>query len=50
MDDNVIKFQRPKPPRKPNPALRKLLVVLTILILLGAAWGYFTFFGGQPAP
>ena len=53
MNDNVIKFKKPskpKPPRQINPALRKLIVVLTILVLFAAAWGYFNFFGGQPTP
>lgn len=50
MNDNVIKFKKPKPPREPNPALRKLVVVLTILVLFAAAWAYFTFVGGSATP
>jgi hypothetical protein len=50
MSDNVIKFRKPKPPREPNPALRKLPVVLAIVVLFAAAWAYFTFFGGSAAP
>ncbi|WP_413712101.1 hypothetical protein [Rhizobium sp. Rhizsp82] len=51
MNDNVIKFKKPnkpKPPRQINPALRKLIVVLTIVALFAIAWAYFNYFGGQP--
>jgi hypothetical protein len=44
MNDNVIKFQRPKqpkPPRQTPPWLRRLLTVLGIIVVLVAAWGYF---------
>lgn len=42
MSDNVIKFRKPKPPPKaPNPALRKLLVIAVVIIAFAAAWAYF---------
>ncbi|MBB3393588.1 hypothetical protein [Rhizobium sp. BK060] len=41
MNDNVIQFQRRKPPR---PGLRKLAIAVAILALFLAAWAYFTFF------
>ena len=48
MNDNVIKFKKPnkpKPPRQINPALRKLIVVLTIVVLFAIAWAYFNYDG-----
>jgi hypothetical protein len=45
MNDNVIKFRRPKPPRTPRPGLRKLLVVIVVIAVFAAAWGYFQIFG-----
>ncbi|SFB46789.1 hypothetical protein SAMN03159496_04035 [Rhizobium sp. NFR07] len=51
MNDNVIKFQRPKPPKPPRqtpPWLRRLLTVLGIIIALVAVWGYFQFAGSKP--
>ena len=53
MNDNVIKFKKPnkpEPPRQINPALRKLIVVLTIVVLFAIAWAYFNYFGAQPSP
>lgn len=46
MNDNVIKFRRPEPPpREPNPLLRKLAVVATVIVCLVLAWAYFQFLG-----
>lgn len=46
MNDNVIKFRKPKPPPKaPRPGLRKLLVVIVMLAVFAAAWGYFQIVG-----
>jgi hypothetical protein len=45
MNDNVIKFRRPEPPREPNPLLRKLAVVAVVIVCLVLAWAYFQFFG-----
>ncbi|WJH40554.1 hypothetical protein N7E02_08020 [Aliirhizobium terrae] len=51
MNDNVIKFQRPKqpkPPRQTPPWLKRLLTVLGIIIVLVAVWAYFQFIGSAP--
>jgi hypothetical protein len=45
MNDNVIKFQRPKPPRKPRPVLRKALIIVTIIAVFALAWLYFKLVG-----
>ena len=42
MNENVIKFRKPEPPkqpRKPNPQLRKLAIIAFFI----AAWGYFQY-------
>jgi hypothetical protein len=50
MSDNVIKFRKPKPPRKaPNPMLRKLMIIAIVIIVFAAAWAYFQV-TGAPAP
>jgi len=49
---NVVKFKRPpkpqepKLPRKPNPALRKLVTVLGIVAAFVLAWAYFQYAAG----
>lgn len=49
---NVVKFKRPpkpqepKLPRKPNPALRKMVTVLGIVAAFALAWTYFQYAGG----
>ena len=46
---NVVEFKKPpKPPepKKPNPGLRKALVVLGVIAAFAAIWGYFQFIGG----
>ena len=46
---NVVEFKqppKPKPPRKPRPHLRRLLIAVGVLAALAAAWGYFTIVGG----
>jgi hypothetical protein len=48
MNDNVIKFRKPKPPRKPRPGLRKFLIVALIIAVFIAAWAYFQL-AGAPA-
>ena len=45
MNDNVIKFRKPKPPRTPRPGLRKLLVVIVVMAVFALAWGYFQLVG-----
>lgn len=49
MNDNVIKFRRPEPPREPNPLLRKLAVVAVVIVCLVLAWAYFQFLGSPAA-
>ena len=45
MNDNVIKFRKPRPPKTPRPWLRKLIVVAVIIVVFFAAWGYFQIVG-----
>ncbi|APO79275.1 hypothetical protein AM571_PC01543 (plasmid) [Rhizobium etli 8C-3] len=49
MDDNVIKFRKPSPPRQRDPRLRKILVVVGALVLFAAVWLYFAFVGAPMA-
>jgi len=47
--NTVVEFKRPaKPPepKKPNPGLKKLLIVLGVIAAFAAVWGYFQFIGG----
>lgn len=47
--NTVVEFKRPaKPPepKKPNPGLRRLLIVLGVTAAFAAVWGYFQFIGG----
>mgnify|MGYP004537611699 CR=1 FL=1 len=44
MNDNVIKFQRPKqpkPPRQTPPWMRRLLTWLAVIVAVGAIYAYF---------
>jgi hypothetical protein len=53
MNDNIIKFQRPKqpkPPRQTPPWLRQFLTVLVVIALLVGAWAYFYLTGSSPPP
>ncbi|OCJ55526.1 hypothetical protein A6U92_02730 [Agrobacterium rubi] len=46
MNENVIKFRKPEPPkqpRKPNPQMRKLAIVVGIIAFFAAAWAYFQY-------
>ena len=45
MNENVIKFRKPQPPKQPRPGLRKLLTVLGIVAFFAAAWAYFQYLG-----
>lgn len=48
MNENVIKFRKPEPPkqpRKPNPQLRKLVTVAAVIALFVGAWAYFQYLG-----
>jgi hypothetical protein len=45
MNDNVIKFQKRKPPRKPRPLLRKTLIIVTVVVVFALAWAYFKLVG-----
>ncbi|TDW33383.1 hypothetical protein EV128_105117 [Rhizobium azibense] len=49
MDDNIIKFRKPRPPRQRDPRLRKILIVLGVLALFAIAWLYFAFVGAPVA-
>ncbi|NML76856.1 hypothetical protein HHL25_22195 [Rhizobium sp. S-51] len=46
---NVVEFKKPpkpKEPKKPNPALRKVLIGLGVVAAFALAWAYFQFVGG----
>lgn len=43
MNDNVIKFRKPTPPKQPRPGLRKLLAGLAVVAFFALVWGYFAF-------
>ncbi|MBB4956247.1 hypothetical protein H4S14_004344 [Agrobacterium vitis] len=43
MNDNVIKFRKPAPPKKPHPGLRKLLIGLGVIAVFVMIWAYFAF-------
>lgn len=46
---NVVEFKRPpkpKEPKKPNPALRKGLIWLGVVVALIAVWTFFHLTGG----
>jgi hypothetical protein len=46
MNENVIKFRKPQPPKQtkqPRPQLRKLLTILGVIAFFVAAWAYFRF-------
>jgi hypothetical protein len=49
MNDNVVKFRKPAPPKKPRqplgPKSKKALTIAAIILFFAAAWGYFTLFG-----
>jgi hypothetical protein len=49
MNDNVVKFRKPAPPKKPRqplgPKSKKALTIAAIIAFFAAAWGYFTLFG-----
>ncbi|WP_164901671.1 hypothetical protein [Neorhizobium lilium] len=52
MSDNVIKFQRPKPPKQLRHMplwLRRLLTLLALVAVLAAVWAYF-YLSGSEAP
>lgn len=46
MSDNVIRFRKPKPPRKSRPGLRKAAVIIGVIAAFAIVWGYFTLVGG----
>ncbi|NTJ42438.1 hypothetical protein G6L28_07470 [Agrobacterium larrymoorei] len=46
MNENVIKFRKPEPPKRqkqPRPGLRKFLTVLGIVAFFVGAWAYFQY-------
>jgi len=49
MNDNVVKFRKPVPPKKPReplgPKAKKALTIAAAILFFAAAWGYFTLFG-----
>lgn len=45
MNNNVIQFRKPTPPKAPRPGLRKLLTVLGIVAVFVVVWLYFNFAG-----
>ncbi len=45
-DDNVIKFRKPKPQKKPKtvtPGMKKALIWLAVIAALIAVWSYYQF-------
>lgn len=48
VNENVIKFRKRKPEKKPRPGLRKLLTILAIVAAFLAMWVYFAL-TGRPA-
>ncbi|TCR72263.1 hypothetical protein [Rhizobium sp. BK376] len=45
MNDNVIKFQKRKPPRKQRPLMRKMIIIVTVIAVFALAWLYFKLVG-----
>ncbi|MCZ7851014.1 hypothetical protein O9X99_24335 [Agrobacterium salinitolerans] len=49
MNDNVVKFRKPAPPKKPRqpmgPKTKKTLTIVVVIAFFVAAWGYFTLMG-----
>ncbi|MGQ2963117.1 MAG: hypothetical protein ACT6RN_22375 [Agrobacterium sp.] len=49
MNDNVVKFRKPVPPKKPReplgPKAKKALTIVAVIVFFAAVWGYFTLFG-----
>lgn len=43
MSDNVIKFRKPTPPKKPRPGLKKVLILLAVVGFFVAVWAWFAF-------
>lgn len=46
---NVVEFKKPPKapePKKPNPGLKKLLIMLGVVAAFVLAWAYFQFVGG----
>lgn len=43
MNENVIKFRKPEPPKQPRPQLRKFAIIAGIIAFFIAAWAYFQF-------
>lgn len=51
MNDNVVRFERPKqpkPPRQMPPGLRRLLVIAAVILAFAAAWAWFQFGAAKP--
>lgn len=51
MNDNVLKFQRPKqpkPPRQTPPWLKRVLTILAVIALFCAVYAYFSLAGAPP--
>lgn len=45
-DDNIIKFERPKPkkaPRQVSAGQRKALIWLAVVLVLAAVWAYYQY-------
>ena len=45
MNENVIKFRKPQPPKQPRPNLRKALTILGVIAFFVAAWAYYQYLG-----
>ncbi|PZU79054.1 MAG: hypothetical protein DI546_01735 [Rhizobium sp.] len=49
MNDNLVKFRKPVPPKKPReplgPKAKRALTIVAVILFFAAAWGYFTLMG-----
>lgn len=51
MNDNVIKFRRPKqpkPPRQTPPWLKRVVTILVVIAAFAAVYAYFSLTGAPP--
>lgn len=50
MNDNVIKFRRPEPPKQPRPGRKRALIWLGVIAAFVLVFVYFHLTGGTAAP
>ncbi|CAN7682228.1 hypothetical protein ACI2KT_10930 [Ensifer adhaerens] len=49
-DNNIIKFERPKPKKEASPVPRKALIWLALIAALVAVWSYYQFIAPPSLP